>query len=692
MTDSGRPSTPPDAPEVVDDPRRRLGGWTVRLLLVSLAGALLEILLVIPVFPAAASDVRGLLALLVDCVSLYVIIGWPFAAVAFVLQRRLAKVALPSASWLLASVTGALVVAAALGFVDRVAASHPAEFPDVMVALSFVARAAVVLAALVSLRPLATSFDALLRTMPKLGNARVVWATCGLAAAVAAVVFAHVELAPVYLVGLAGACGVVFVCAALFAAGLVVAAPRRGIVRASAVACILIVGSTPVRRDDHARFVLFGHVPVAGCFASWLRSAGDFDHDSTGLTWLFGTDCAPFDARRSPTSTDRPGDGVDQDCRGGDAPARAVVSSPGEPWPGCVPPERPSVLLVTIDAFRADRLTADVMPFLASLAQSSTVYARAYAPASMTEASLASIFFGRSMTDLNAASGPMVGDPIGDPFVKGFEAARYVTGAATVYEVPEEIGQSFQQFNWAPRDGSKAGAQGSRLFAATLTDHTLDFFRRAGAQPAFWWVHFPDAHAPYLVPNGSEGASLLARYELGLRYVDRQLARLEDGLVRLGRRSTTIIVVTSDHGEQAGARGRQGHGPHLFEEGIRVPLVIHVPGCKGVLVDEPVSSARLGATLLRLAGIQGSGQTLLPGSEPRDLPVVSEEPLTPIGFKRAVIDGHLKLIVDVQNGGRMLFDLDADPGETQNLARRRPDLAARLEARYQLWLDAAGAR
>ena len=72
--------------------------------------------------------------------------------------------------------------------------------------------------------------------------------------------------------------------------------------------------------------------------------------------------------------------------------------------------------------------------------------------------------------------------------------------------------------------------------------------------------------------------------------------------------------------------------------------------------------------------------------------VVSELWDAPDIFLRVVVDGELKMIVDVRNGGRLLFDLAADPMESRDLYRSRPDLAERLERRYQAWLDRPGAR
>jgi arylsulfatase A-like enzyme len=146
------------------------------------------------------------------------------------------------------------------------------------------------------------------------------------------------------------------------------------------------------------------------------------------------------------------------------------------------------------------------------------------------------------------------------------------------------------------------------------------------------------------------------------------------------------VIVTSDHGEQLGKRGREGHGPLLFEEGIAVPLVLWVPGCEARRVTYPVSLRHLSGTLQALTGIGDPRRTWF---SPGELPVVIEEPSGPWhGVKRALISAPYKLVVDARLGGKMLFDLDNDPGELDNLYPVDGPLRARLEREYQSWLDA----
>ena len=82
---------------------------------------------------------------------------------------------------------------------------------------------------------------------------------------------------------------------------------------------------------------------------------------------------------------------------------------------------------------------------------------------------------------------------------------------------------------------------------------------------------------------------------------------------------------------------------------------------------------------------------MLPDGLNDRMPVVSETVIGP-NFKRAVVSRRYKLICDVQNGGKLLFDLQEDPFERNNIYDKQPDAAAEMETLYQRWLDSPGNR
>jgi choline-sulfatase len=136
-----------------------------------------------------------------------------------------------------------------------------------------------------------------------------------------------------------------------------------------------------------------------------------------------------------------------------------------------------------------------------------------------------------------------------------------------------------------------------------------------------------------------------------------------------------------------------GHGQTLFEPLVRVPLVVRGAGALPGLRRTPVSHIDLAPTVLELAGVDPGagwqGQSLAAairsGEEPTARPVAMEiagEPKMPPVRQRAIRDGRHKLITSFDDARWVdaLYDLEADPDERLNLARRMPDVADRLRA------------
>jgi arylsulfatase A-like enzyme len=386
-----------------------------------------------------------------------------------------------------------------------------------------------------------------------------------------------------------------------------------------------------------------------------------------------------------------PADGIDQDCRGGDAPAPRPLPPVPLP-PGCtVASSRLNVLALTIDALRADAFTAEVMPALSELSKNALTFERAYSPTAMTYTSVPAILSGQPFADVGPQNvlldenlTPMATAP------ELFRAAGYRTAAISEFFDHIVFRRGFDTVNSYWHDLPIRGVKGS-LTSAAMSRGILDALS-LGPQPVLVWAHLADTHAHYSLDHDEARRELpeSTAYYRGAAYVDLQLGKLLSDLQQQGRLQQTIIAVLADHGEELLTRGRQGHGPNLFEESIHVPLVLWAPNCPAQRVAEPVSLAHLMPTVAALAGVSMPGRALLPIA---DLPVVVEG-VTGLNttYKRAVIQGHFKLLLDVTNGGRMLFDLQRDPQELNNILADSPEIAEALELAYQRWLDAPGRR
>jgi HEAT repeat protein len=227
--------------------------------------------------------------------------------------------------------------------------------------------------------------------------------------------------------------------------------------------------------------------------------------------------------------------------------------------------------------------------------------------------------------------------------------------------------------------------------ATELTDQVLTYiqeFRGSGQRKLFLWVHYFDVHEPYeRHPGISFGESKLDLYDGEISYVDQSIGRLVAGASQL--LGPTIFILTSDHGEEFKEHGGYYHGSSLYDEQIRVPLLVGVPGVTPRVDRRPAQLVDVVPTVLSLLGqrIPESvrGRSLVPaliGRDEPDRPAFSE-----VHTKKMVRLGDWKLIHDYRRRTDELYHLSVDPRERTNLITRRPVEAARLRSRLNRWFD-----
>ena len=163
------------------------------------------------------------------------------------------------------------------------------------------------------------------------------------------------------------------------------------------------------------------------------------------------------------------------------------------------------------------------------------------------------------------------------------------------------------------------------------------------------------------------------------------------------------MVLTADHGEQLGDHDEVGHGVDVYDELVRIPLLVWAPGVEGSRSSIPVSTLDIVPTLLDAATVDYRprlpGQSLLRGPPPSPTNAPSDEARrtllienpTPEGVARALIEWPHKLIVDTQRVAE-LYDLARDPGETNDLLANEPGRDVRQIARRLRQLLAAASR
>jgi arylsulfatase A-like enzyme len=417
---------------------------------------------------------------------------------------------------------------------------------------------------------------------------------------------------------------------------------------------------------------------------------------------------------------------------------------------------RPNVLLIILDTQRADHLSSygyqrSTTPHLDSLAADGVLFEHAFSPSSWTLPSHASLFTGRSMREHGAGDGTVrILDHRFPTLAERLSAEGYATGGfvANTFWAARHTGLArgfahYEDFYGTPGDALQRmtlvrelqrlteflGAVDirGRKRAPHINREFLRWSNRIDDRPFFAFLNYMDVHAPYLPPAGYEGrfgpvheefkprrlevgnqasqpvsagerTHRVDRYDESLLYLDNHVGQLLRELDRRSILDSTVIIVTSDHGELFGEHGFVEHGKSLYRQETHVPLIIRYPAHigRGARVSGRVSSIRLAATIAGLLGIGESpfpGRSLLEevGRDSAAAPLVTELGRTRVrgtpaadGWVRSLVSGQWHFIL-LESGKHELYDLDADPEEVNDLAptaagrevveRLRPELA-----------------
>jgi arylsulfatase A-like enzyme len=206
----------------------------------------------------------------------------------------------------------------------------------------------------------------------------------------------------------------------------------------------------------------------------------------------------------------------------------------------------------------------------------------------------------------------------------------------------------------------------------------------------FWWIHFLDTHAPYTL--GGRKGSQFERYLGEVAYVTERIAQVMEAIDRNELSARTVCILTGDHGEAFGEHNTRYHATTLYDELLRVPLLIRGGSITRRRIDVPVSVTDLGPTILDLLGqptpASFLGQSLVPliaGKKVElERPIVAESGR---GMRAMVFPDGYKLILDERNGTLELYDLTKDEAELDNLfdrpESRGPERLAVLQAYFE---------
>jgi len=302
----------------------------------------------------------------------------------------------------------------------------------------------------------------------------------------------------------------------------------------------------------------------------------------------------------------------------GTAPAgvlRLTLSSPNLPDTERAPPAAPaapplaapkSVILITVDALRADALRPAPgrgsymlpgdTPFVDQWMMGATWFDSAVSQGSSTVDAMRSLMRGiNSGDEHHAADIPAMAERLG---------LRSAAVVPAFIRIDGLFQTGIERFDRAEFYDQRRQEQQVDLIEQVIADMQGDRF--------FLWTHFICTHQPYYSLSGprelqffippTDVGRLAAEYREAVRWLDGQLARLLRALEQKGLRSSTLLVLTADHGEHIGDGLLIGHGDALHESDIRVPLLFDVPGQAGATVKTLVGSRDVLPTIVEILG------------------------------------------------------------------------------------------
>lgn len=410
-------------------------------------------------------------------------------------------------------------------------------------------------------------------------------------------------------------------------------------------------------------------------------------------------------------------------------------------------PESPNIIFIVLDTVRAKSLSLygyerPTTPNLERFAQNGVIFDRAIAPAPWTLPSHATMFTGRwqheHMADFSAPLGnffPTIAEVFSSlgyltaGFVANTGYCSYESGLQRGFIHYEDYAlnpETILLSSSVPR--RLVGDENIRAYtgfheligrkkAEEINSHFLSWLSQVRERPFFAFLNYFDAHTPYLPPKPFDeqfGARLkrgddrvpkwdwtqenvqaeVNAYDGAIAYLDHELGKLIDQLNTRQILDNTLVIITSDHGEQIGERNLFDHTNSLYIQTLRVPLVIWYPSKipQNTRVAQAVSLRDLPRTIFNILGLEGDmaipGNTLSQywQNAHSSQPNIRTEILSELSKPNVLEDwfpiarGNMKSIVNDQfhyirmgDGSEELYNLDEDPDETNNLALQLKD-------------------
>lgn len=345
---------------------------------------------------------------------------------------------------------------------------------------------------------------------------------------------------------------------------------------------------------------------------------------------------------------------------------------------------RPNLVMVTLDTTRADRLGAygydkAQTETIDTFAKNGIRFEQAFSPLPLTIPAHSTLFTGLMPYHHHIRSnGDNVLAPEFTTLAEILQKNGYATGASVAAFVTNRqwgFAQGFNAYFDALPEDQERNFWHTERRGDMVVDDALNWLKTQKDGPVFLWVHLYDAHFPYAAPADYVSRNPDRPYDAELAYVDDQIQRLVDAF----KDRKTLWCLVGDHGESLGEHNELTHGNQVYNATQHVPWILSGSGILPGVISDPVSTADVTPTLLRLLGLDipadldgkpQPGSPVVPYSESYQF--TERFHLAP---QRAVVEANLKLIANPQPE---LYDLKADPNEKNNLAGLRPEDVKRM--------------
>ncbi|MFN7980099.1 MAG: sulfatase-like hydrolase/transferase [Vicinamibacterales bacterium] len=344
-----------------------------------------------------------------------------------------------------------------------------------------------------------------------------------------------------------------------------------------------------------------------------------------------------------------------------------------------------SVVLVTIDTLRADRLTPEVAPTLSALASTSVRFTTARTAVPLTLPSHTTLLTGqrppqhgvRLNGQVLGADVPTLATALKD---RGYQTAAFV-GA---YALDRRFGlaRGFSTYDdQVTRDWDAADRLEAERPAGAVVDAAIAWLDRAKDGPFFLWVHLYDPHAPYAPPEPYRTRFAGRPYDGEIAYADAEAGRLLTRVRARDHAADTVVIVAGDHGEGLGDHGEATHGMLAYDATLRVPLLVQAPGLAPGVQAAPVSLADVAGAVLRLSQSgaslpAASARDVFDGDAAAEVYAETEYPAVAGWHPLRVLAGASRKLI--RSSAVEFYDVASDARETTDLAAR--DTAAARQA------------